>query len=384
MGTASVATRAEIADLPEWRAAFAGQRKDARYYEIVDETIRQGFDYRYLVLQDPSGTVRAIQPVFLLDQDLLQGVGGSARAIVDALRRILPQALTIRTLMVGCAAGEGHLPSDDPDEAAWVACALHAALLPFARKGRARMIVLKEFPADYRDVLRVFAQEGYAKVPSLPMTRLDIAYPSFEAYMTGALSRVTRKGLRRKFKDAAAAAPITMEVVEDVGPYVDEVYPLYLAVYGRSPLQFERLTPDYLCELGRRMPDKARFFLWRQEGRLVAFSLCLVQGRTIYDEYVGLDYSVALDLHLYFYTFRDIVEWAIANGYTEYRSSALNYDPKLHFRCELAPLDLYVAHTSPWVNRLLGRILPWLEPTRGEPILAKFPNAAQLWDRPAG
>ena len=55
------------------------------------------------------------------------------------------------------------------------------------------------------------------------------------------------------------------------------------------------------------MPDRVRFFVWRQEGKAIAFSLCLVHDGTIYDEYLGLDYRVAFDLHLYFYTLRDIL-----------------------------------------------------------------------------
>src|SRR5581483_7598475 len=140
-------------------------------------------------------------------------------------------------------------------------------------------------------------------------------------------------------------------------------HPLYLQVYERSKLHFEKLTKEYLCDLGRRMPDKARFFIWRQEGKAVAFSICLVHGDTIYDEYLGLDYSVALDRHLYFVTLRDIVQWGMDRGYKWYVSSALNYDPKLHLKCELVPLDLYVLHTSPIINFFMRRVLPWLEPT---------------------
>ena len=38
-----------------------------------------------------------------------------------------------------------------------------------------------------------------------------------------------RSDLRRKFRDAAAAAPIEMSVVTDVTPIIDDIYPLYLA-----------------------------------------------------------------------------------------------------------------------------------------------------------
>src|SRR5205085_8036633 len=142
----------------------------------------------------------------------------------------------------------------------------------------------------------------------------------------------TRKGLRRKFRHAADGPAIEMQVVNDVTPFIDEAYPLYQNVLARSKMQFEVLTRDYLCRLGQQMPDKVRFILWRRQGKLVAFSVCMLQGDTIYDEYLGLDYSVALDLHLYFVTIRDVIEWGMKNGYKWYCSSALNYDPKLHLK----------------------------------------------------
>ena len=74
---------------------------------------------------------------------------------------------------------------------------------------------------------------------------------------------------------------------------------------------------------------------------------CLVCGDAIYDECIGLDYSVALDLHLYFYTLRDIISWSLQQGLKYYYSNPLNYEPKLHLDCELVPLDLYMhAHQS--------------------------------------
>ena len=79
----------------------------------------------------------------------------------------------------------------------------------------------------------------------------------------------------------------------DLTPHVDEVYPLYLQVHERSPLKFERLTKAYLCSLGQRMPERARFFVWRQNGKAIAFSVALVHDGTIYDDYLGLDYRIA-------------------------------------------------------------------------------------------
>jgi len=215
----------------------------------------------------------------------------------------------------------------------------------------------------------------------MPMTRLCIDYASFDDYMNRALNSATRKKLRKKFQAAARASPIELSVVDDVTPVIAQVYPLYLQVYQRSKLHFEKLTEQYFCELGRRMGDKARFFLWRQNETIVAFATCMIQGDAIYAEYIGLDYDIALDLHLYHYAFRDMVSWAIANGYKWFRSSGLNYDPKLHLRHLLDPIDLYVRHTSEVINALMRRVLPLIEPTRFDKTLAKFVNYHELWAR---
>jgi predicted N-acyltransferase len=211
----------------------------------------------------------------------------------------------------------------------------------------------------------------------MPMTRLSLHYNNWDEYFR-TLSKATRKDLRRKFRKAEHAPRIEMEVVNDITPLVDEVYPLYLAVHERSPLKFETLTKDYFRAIGQRMPDRARFFIWRQPGKIVAFSFCLVCDDKIYDECIGLDYSVALDLHLYFYTLRDIISWALQQGLKYYYSNPLNYEPKLHLDCELVPLDLYVMHTSPLLSPIFRRFIKYLGPTRHDPVLQRFPNADQL------
>ena len=376
----AVAERAEAEGLQAWRTAFQAQRKDTRYYEIVEETICPDFNFRYFLIKDESGRTRSVQPFFVLDQDVLAGLEPRWQRLAAKIRRIWPRFLYIRTLMVGCAAGEGHLPSGTTPAQERDAEALSTHIRRLARQQRAGLIVLKEFPARYRDTLSCFLERGFARIPSMPMTRLDISgFKDFDDYLAKAIKSKRRNEFRRKFKAAAAAAPIELEVIHDVSEVVDEIYPLYLQVYAKSKMQFEKLTKEYFVEVGRRMPDKARFFLWRQNGKLIAFALNLVEGDTLYGEYIGLDYSIALDIHLYFYVMRDILSWSIANGYKSIESSGLSYAPKLQMAHVLAPLDLYVRHTSPLINPILKFVLPYLEPTGAEPALKQFGNYSELW-----
>jgi len=371
--------RHELARCSHWKQAFAAERKDRRYYEILESTIHPEFDYGYFAIRNGSGSIYAVQPFFIVDQDLLAGIGSKFGNLIGAIRRLFPQFMRLRTLMVGCVAGEGHLDAAEESSRCAIASALAGGIVEHAQRLRTPLVVLKEFPSQYRSSLSCLLRCGYTRMPSLPMTRVNIDYHDFEEYMSRALNSATRTKLRRKFRAAGQAPPIELSVVEDVTSIADEIFPLYVNVYDRSKLHFEKLTKEYFCALGRMMPEKVRFFIWRQNGKVVAFAACMTQGENFYAEYIGLDYSVALELHLYHYAYRDMISWAMAHGYKEFRSSGLNYDPKLHLRHRLDPIDLYVRHRSVILNAGLKLILPLLAPTRYEATLRKFPNYHELF-----
>jgi hypothetical protein len=380
-GSAEVARSTTQLDPAAWRSALAGHAKDSRYYEVCETTLRQpNFDYRYLVLRDSQRRIRATQPFFFTQQDLTAGLSAAVRSRLERVRRVFPRFLSLKMLMVGCTAGEGHLgiPAGQTDPE--VVGALLDALDVHARAHQVAIITFKDFDRKYRPILEAPARaRGYVRMPSFPATILPLDYADFDDYLARRLGKNMRKNLRRKFRPEAGRAPVTMEVATDISACIDELHPLYLQVLARSNFRFEELTREYFIALSRQMPDCARFFIWRQDGRAVAFSACLVHGGRLYDNYLGLDYSVALDLHLYFITIRDLIGWAIGQKLGAYYSTPLNYDPKLHLRFDLAPLDLYVRHVSPWLNPVFGRVAPLLEPTRYDKLLRLFENYADLW-----
>src|SRR5260370_7122465 len=109
----SVLSRAELSGYAPWTFTFADQRKDFRYYEILDDTLRGNFEYRYFAIFDNTGQVRAIQPFFLVDQDILEGLCAQRIHWISLVRRFYPRFLKLRALMVGCSAGEPHLAATE-------------------------------------------------------------------------------------------------------------------------------------------------------------------------------------------------------------------------------------------------------------------------------
>ena len=116
MASVEIISSRELRNCPQWQRAFASQHKDHRYYEIVDDTIHPEFDYLYFAFRDSRGEIRAIQPFFILDQDILAACSSVCRRLIDVVRRHWPRFMYMRTMMIGCVAGEAHL--DDGNDAA--------------------------------------------------------------------------------------------------------------------------------------------------------------------------------------------------------------------------------------------------------------------------
>jgi hypothetical protein len=380
-GSAELFAHASDIDRLIWQSAFADQHKDFAYYRLLEETMTEQFVYRYLLVRDRDGEPIALQPLIITKQDLAASAGAFCQRAVATVRMLWPRFLRSEMLMVGCVVGEGHFgfvpPHDRRDAARLVAEALeqHADAERFA------LTTWKDFPVEERDALDVLQSSGYTRIAGFPPLQLILDFNSFEEYVETRLSKAMRKNLRRKLRVADDANPrIELDVLTNAEGVIDEICPLYHAVAQRSEVEFEVFTRDYFLEASRRMPGRFRYFVWRQNGRAIAFSFCTLWNDTIYDNDIGMDYSVAHDLNLYHLTFRDIVTWALKNGLRRYCSAPFNYETKLHLRLAPMAVDVYVRHRSRVINALIKRIAPFFAPARSDPALRQYQNARQELD----
>jgi predicted N-acyltransferase len=376
-GVVRIYRRADDISEADWARAFPAHRKDFRYHAVLDETMSGQFDHRYLVLEDHGGAVLLIQPFFILPHDLAGELPGALQSSLKLIRKRFPRFLLPKMLMTGPSIGDGALAGlevwqKDPG-------LLCEALDRYARQCGCSLIILKDIVAAHRREMKGVEARGYTRIPSFPGVTLPLDFDSFENFLNKHASKKTRYDVRRKLKKSAQLASLQLEVVSDITPFADRIHELYLAVAQRSAVPFDVLTKDYFRAIGQRMPESTRFFLWRLEGRIVAFSFCMIRGDTIYNHDIGLDYSVALDLHLYFVARRDTLQWSIENGFKHYYSSPFGYEPKLRLGFKLVAFDLYVRHTSRLINFFVHHLAPRFAPPKSDPLLAKFSNYGDLW-----
>ena len=371
-GSARIFTKATDIDPELWRVTFGSGYKNFEYYRLIEDTVQTGFTYCYLALFDLEGRPIALQPLIIADQDLATAINGRIGRVIKSIRTCLPRFLYSRMLMAGCLVGDcklGIVPGVNPSFASDL---LAEALQQFARSQAISLVTIKDFSPSLRSNLRPLVRGGYTRLDGFPSLHLDLNFSSVEDYMKQRLSRVTRKSFKRKLKKTAAVIPrIELEVRNDCSEMIDEIYPLYLNVAQRSDVAFEVFTKEYFLEASRRMPECVRYFIWRQNGKAIAFCFCSIWGDTILTN-IGFDYAVAHKLNLYHLTFHDILDWALRNHLRFYETAPFNYDVKLHLGLSPDRLDLYIRHRSPVINFLLKFVAPVFAPARSDPALRKY------------
>ncbi|MEI7999601.1 MAG: GNAT family N-acetyltransferase, partial [Candidatus Omnitrophota bacterium] len=207
---------------------------------------------------------------------------------------------------------------------------------------------------------------------SLPNTELDIRFKSFEEYLK-TLSSSTREGLKRNFKKVDAKVKFDLEITDTLNEEtLSQVYELYLQTYNNHELGFEKLTKEFFRKISMNMPGQVKYFLWRVDGKLVTFALCLVSGDYFIDYYLGFDYTVSNDYYLYFIRFRDLLKWCIDHGIKRYEMGQTSYEPKRRLGFNFIRYYLYIKHRNKLLNFLLVPVSNLLKPENFDPVFKQM------------
>ncbi|MCK9604549.1 MAG: GNAT family N-acetyltransferase, partial [Candidatus Omnitrophica bacterium] len=188
------------------------------------------------------------------------------------------------------------------------------------------------------------------------------------------LNQSSRDNLKRNLKKAdKVKIELTVKnALEE--EELSQAYGLYLETYNKQEMGFEKLPIDFFRNVARNMPEEARFFLWRMEGKPVAFAFCLVSGDYFIDYYLGFDYSVAYRYFLYFVRFRGLLEWCIEHGIKRYEMGATTYEPKRRLDFNFIRLYFYVKLRNKLFNKFSSLIIHFMKPENFDPIFEHLDN----------
>lgn len=372
--TVKVARKIEVFPPEDWNSVFPAVLENYSFFKSIDESSFEQFSFFYILVYDSSTPIAATS-CFTMRFPLDVTVRGPLRTIFGLIKKILPNIFSPKTLICGLPMGQGRIGI--VRDHGRVIDAITSCIERLAGEQKCSMIMFKDFNSGYNDTLKPLRDRGFSIVESLPSTDMNITFDSFESYLK-ILSRSSRDNLKRNLKKADAEEKIVFEIKDDLEDHeFSRVYGLYLQTCERQEISLEKLPADFFKTVTRNMPQEAKYFLWRIDGKIVAFALCFISKEHFIDYYLGFDYVVINRYFLYFVRFRDLIKWCISHGIKKYEMGPTSYEAKRRLGFEFIRLYLYMKHRNKFFNRFFGLVSPLLRPDRFDPVFAHMREAEE-------
>jgi len=358
-----------IEDVPReaWNKVFPDILESYDFFRSLDESNFDQFSFYYILVYERRALVGATN-CFLVDYSLDTSISGPLRRASNYIRKFKPNIFSIKAFVCGMPIGQGRIgAAAEPDR---ILKAILRKMEQIAKKEKAAIVAFKDFDRSYTNMLDPLQKEGFSKFDSLPTTEMNIWFKDFEEYLK-TLSGASRYDLRRKFKKVAHAK-IDFEAYDRFDEEaMAGMYDLYMQVVDKHDMGFEILPIDFFKIVSRNMPHNVKFFLWRVDKKLAAFLFCLMSEDLLIDYYVGLDYSIAHEYHLYFVKFRDVLNWCIKHKIKKYEMGITGYEPKRRLGFDFVPLYLYARLRNPVLRPVFKFFCQFLKFENFDPALKK-------------
>ena len=368
----------KIAEIPQqtWNSVFPDVLEGYNFYKTLDESGFAQFKFRYILVYDGNLVVGAA-PCFLMDFPLDAGVQGGAKKITGFIRKILPSILNVKALLCGLPMDRGRMGVGGKDIQGVVESICNGMEI-IAKQERARIIAFKDFDSGYSGLLGPLLDEGFFRIEDMPTTVMEINFSTFQDYLNR-LSPASRYDMRRKFRKTDGRVEIKMRAVDRLNDEeLEAVYGLYLQTVNKQDIGFEIAPMKFFRAISDNMPSESKFFLWHIDERLAGFALCLFSQEYFIEIYLGFDYSIAYQYHLYFVKIRDLFNWCIEKGFKSYEMGITNYEPKKRLDFEFVRLHIYARHRNRMLNHFFKVSGRFLAPENFDPTLKKMKKEGKL------
>ena len=339
-----------------WERLFPGELEGYDYLAAVEASGLEGFRWRYLVVEE-EGRLLAAAPAFLTEYPLDTTLTGPARRVADGLRRVAPDALTLRLACIGSPCTETALLGFDPavtdrDKPQLLRHIL-AGLEQTAARERCGLLGIKDVAEGDSD-LWTAAAPGYRAIASLPGASLNIDFTNIDAYLER-LSTATRKDMRRKLR---ALDQVRIEIRTSIHDVLDRVMALYAETRARAEMALEDLTPAYFQGVLQRLGGRAFCTLYWEGDDLLAVNLLLQDGDTLLDKFFCMSAERGRPLNLYFLSWFTNVRLCLDRGLSHYRSGQAGYENKLRLGSQMTRTSNFFRHRNALLNGGLRLVAP--------------------------
>ncbi len=255
------------------------------------------------------------------------------------------------------------MTKDDLDASLFLE-SLKKSLTRLAIKKRSLLIVVRDFESnkDINKFEAIFSKLGFAWLPALPNTYLDIKWNSIDDYHNSLRSHYRNK----LFKHFKRNKNVHYQIVDDFEHLSETLCTQWLNIHHKAKeLKREVLNPRFYTAISNNLGSQSKVILYYQGNELIAHVLLVKDNEMLRWLYVGRNRSEANSL--YFFIIDTIVETAIKMRVNKLEMGLTTYPIKTDFGADIIPVNMAIRITIPFVNFLLKPIFRLLYSAREYP-----------------
>ncbi len=224
----------------------------------------------------------------------------------------------------------------------------------FARDQKVKVAMIKDIHCDFpKSYTQQLERVGFTALYSLPTVVLDVAeFDSFAAY-----GKSLKKNARKHFNKVMRAAHerYVFERVDDYAHLLDEILPLFRAVFLKAKYKFDESIPAFFREAAASRSPKTELVLCKKGQRIVGALINFFDATEQLNKRIGMDYAEPDTPLIYTSLMYEGVRSAIEKRKRRVYLGQSTYLPKLRMGGRPEDVFFYVKA----YDKVLGLTVPW-------------------------
>jgi hypothetical protein len=361
-----------------------------RFLEVTEQTASPGLSFIYtLVYKNDTPFAALYFQVVHLDADLMAGIltplaqakplPGIGSNWSEWLRRCREEN-GMRLLISGnnFVSGEYGIAfkhdNDRPQAFAALAETVKYITRTFTRPVKMSAVLVKDYyQQGAHNGLRHLSRYRYHKFNVEPemIVPLRSSWKTFDDYV-GDMVKKYRTRTRSVFAKTAALEVTELDAAA-LAARLDVLYPLYEQVNSRARFRLTKLTAAYFLHMKQAFPDMFRVHVYSLNGRPVAFRTSFLlpaayaQKPSLEAHFIGLDYAVNTELHLYQRLLYDFVREGIEAGAEQIFLGRTAPEIKSTVGAQAYDLTCCIRHRNGFSNQIIRPFIDYLKPSAWVP-----------------
>jgi hypothetical protein len=178
------------------------------------------------------------------------------------------------------------------------------------------------------------------------------------------------EALTKKYRDQYKRAHKKFEGIETRELSLDEIilmenriYELYFHVAKNAPFNTFFLAKNHFSSFKRQCGPKFILVGYYLKNELVGFHTLLVNGKTLETYFLGYEEQIQKEKMLYLNMLYKMTQFGIENQFKKIIFGRTALEIKSSIGAKPVIMSGFIYHTNKWINRILPKIFPNLEPT---------------------